>query len=109
MDGKIFEAKRGHYIKKDKVEDGLEEIFGEYTKENDIYVVSDYKAFKTVEIEVLENKNKKNKLRVDTDSDMDKASQALDSKRDLDNFLELVTGYTPKERMKKAKEKAKKS
>ncbi|WGI17551.1 DUF5611 family protein [Methanonatronarchaeum sp. AMET-Sl] len=109
MDGRIFEAKRGHYIKREKVEDKINSFFGDYRKEDGVYLIDDFMAFKLMEIEVLENKNKKNRLRVNTESDMDKADQALESKRKLDNFLEEVTGYTPKERMKKAKKKAKES
>lgn len=110
LDGRVFEAKRGHYIKKDKVESAIDEVFGDYEEVGDgRYLVDGYMAFKSVEIEVLVNKNKKNRLMVNTESDMDKAELALDSKRDLDSFLEIVTGYTPKERMKKAKDKAKKS
>lgn len=103
MKGRVFKAKRGHYIKRDELESSLEEIFGKYEKKGNEYFIENYKAFKKMEVELIENKNKKNKLRVYTEASMDKADEALETKKDLNEFLKEVTGYTAKERMKRMK------
>lgn len=103
MKGRIFNAKRGHYIEKEKLEKSLNKFFGEFKEQDDMYLVKNYKAFDKMEVELIENKNKKNKLRINTEASMKKADQALETKSDLNDFLEEVTGYTAKERRKKMK------
>ncbi|OKY78883.1 MAG: hypothetical protein BTN85_1387 [Candidatus Methanohalarchaeum thermophilum] len=103
MKGRKFKAKRGHYIKKDEVEEAIKDIFEEYEKNDNLFKVRNYLSFELLEIEVLEHKNKKNRLRVYTEADLSKSDKALDSKRDLNKFLKKITGYTAKERMKRMK------
>ncbi|PTD94322.1 hypothetical protein C9439_03235 [archaeon SCG-AAA382B04] len=103
MKGRVFSAKRGNYIEREKIEDSLEDVFGEYQKDGDIYTIKNYKAFEEMKVELIENKNKKNKMRVNTTASMEKADMALETKKDLNEFLEEVTGYTAKERRKRMK------
>jgi len=105
MKGRRFSAKRGHYIKKDKVEEALNDKFGSYTVEDGTYIVKDFLAFKRIEVQIIDNGNRKNELTLSTESDMEKADKAIESKRALNEFLYEVTGYTAKERMKKMKDK----
>ncbi len=104
MKGRKFKAKRGHYIKIDDVEKALKEIFGEYERKENCFLIKNYKAFKEMEVEVIKNKNKKNRMRVYTKADMDKANKALETKKDLNKFLKKITGYTAKERVSRMKD-----
>lgn len=105
MKGRIFKAKRGHYIKEKKVKSALRNIFGEFEEKNDYYLIEKYKAFDEMEIEIIKNKNKKNKLRVYSDASMERANKVPETKKDLNKFLEKTTGYTAKERRDKMKKK----
>lgn len=97
---RVFGAKRGHYINEETVEEGLEEVFGDFSREGSVYVVNDFEAFKRIEVEIVEHPSRKNELRVDTEADMDKADRVPQAKSALNDFLEEATGYGPEGRKK---------
>ena len=76
----------------------LANIPAETTEEDGKYTIS-YGAFKKLSI-WLDGK----KLCVDTESDMSVSDEvAFDTNKRFRNFLQEATGYTAKERLKKAK------
>jgi len=95
---RTFSAKRGHYINEETVEEALEEVFGEYEKEGETYVVKDFEAFKRIETSIIDNGSNKDDLQVETEADMDKADRVPQTKPALNDFLEEATGYTPEGR-----------
>lgn len=105
---RTFTAKRGHYIDSESVEEAMDEVFGNFTREGDAYVVEDFEAFRRVTVAILDHDGRKDELRVDTEADIDRVDRAVQAKRALNDFLEKVTGYTPegrKEAMKREVEK----
>lgn len=85
----------------------MEEVFGSASVEGDV-VVSSYGAMPRIEAKVIS----KTLLGVYTEKLADASAisddEVLDSKRKLNDFLLKTTGFTPKDRLKRAKDKAKK-
>ena len=85
----------------------MQEVFGSAAVEGDL-VVSSYGAMARIEAKVIS----KTVLGVSTENvaDASKLSddEIIDSKRKLNDFLFKCTGFTAKDRQKRAKDKAKK-
>jgi len=96
---KEYSFKRGSSVDVERVRDVLRaNIPAEITEENGKYTIS-YGAFKRMSM-WLNGK----KLCVDTESDMNVSDDvASDTNKRYRNFLQEATGYTAKERLKKAK------
>lgn len=104
-----FDIKRGCYshVEGDGLRSVMEEVFGSARVEGDL-VVSSYGAMARIEAKVIS----KTVLGVSTENvaDVSKLSDddIIDSKRRLNDFLFKCTGFTAKDRQKRAKDKAKK-
>ncbi len=104
-----FDIKRGFYakIEGDNLGKLMESVFGNVTKEGDSFV-SSYGAMARIEAKVL-SKTQMGLLTVNVDDVKSLTDdQILASKRMLNKFLEESTGFTAKQRMDRAKAKAKK-
>lgn len=103
-----FDIKRGFYSKVEGANLGelMKSVFGNVTEEGDVFI-SSYGAMARIEAKVL-SKTQMGLLTVNVD-DIKALSdeEILDSKRMLNKFLELSTGFTAKQRMDRAKKKAK--
>ena len=103
-----YELKRGHWknIDGEKLLHLMQDIFGETGKEGAGFVVKDYGAIVRLYAEQLG----KTHVRVDSTLNAkvpnDEAQKTL---RAYNDFLELATGYTAKERSKRAQAEAKKA
>ena len=84
-----FDIKRGWYSKIEggKLKDIMQNVFGSVREENGA-LVSSYGAMSRNEAKII-------------------SKTVLDSKRKLNEFLLEATGFTPKDRLKRAKDKAK--
>ncbi len=103
-----FDIKRGFYgkIEGDKLGELMESVFGNVAKEGDVFV-SSYGAMARIEAKVL-SKTQMGLVTVNVDDVKSLSdSDILDSKRALNKFLEASTGFTAKQRMDRAKKKAK--
>ena len=104
-----FDIKRGFYEKIEGAKLGalMKEIFGNVSEEDGKFV-SSYGVMARIEAKVL-SKTQMGLLTVNID-DVKSLSdeQILNSKRMLNKFLEESTGFTAKQRMDRAKAKAKK-
>ncbi len=103
---KEFDIKRGWFakIEGDLLPKIMEDVFGNVKQEGDAYV-SSFGVLARIEVKVLS----KTMLSVDTvnaDGSFDDAT-ILDSKRALNKFMELATGFDAKTRMKREQKKAK--
>jgi len=104
-----FDIKKGWYskIEGDKLEQIMKEEFGSVTKEGDVLVAS-FGAMKRIEAKVI-SKTELGLVTVNVDDfKAIKDEDILASKRKLNEFLLRATGFTPKDRLKRAKDKAKK-
>jgi hypothetical protein len=90
---RTYTIKKSQKLDSEKLETILKNIFGEYKKSGDKYIVS-YKALSKIEI-VLKDNN----LLVETENNNNKDSYEETIKKYY-QFLELATGYTAKERSK---------
>ncbi len=100
-----YEVRRGHqeHIQPDKLRVHMQEIFGS-VQERDGKLVSSYGALK----EITAWPSGKNVLSVETEMDKGVTDQvAQNTIRAYNTFLEAATGYTAKERGKRAQKKAK--
>ena len=102
-----YELRRGHWknIDGEKLLHLMQDIFGETQREGNGYVVANYGAINRLYAEQLG----KTHLRVD--SNLNAKAPAEDAQKTLrayNDFLELATGYTAKERSKRAQAEAKK-
>jgi hypothetical protein len=101
-----YDIKKGNYAKLegDGLKKMLEEAFGKVSKEGDMFVVV-YGALARLEVKLVS----KTVLQVSTKMDT-KVSEdiAVDTMKRYYAFLENATGFTAKERGKKAQAKAKK-
>ena len=103
-----YELRRGHWknVEGEKLLHLMQDIFGETAKEGNGYVVKDYGAIVRLYAEQLG----KTHVRVDSTLNAkvpnDEAQKTL---RAYNDFLELATGYTAKERSKRAQAEAKKT
>lgn len=107
--GRTFGAKRGHYIDGESVERGLDEVFGDFSKDGDTYLVEDFEAFSRIEVSIVQNEGQKDELQVETEADMGRADRAVPAKKALNRFLKIVTGYSPEGRKEKMKRDVEKS
>ena len=109
-DGKTeFDIKKGWYknIDGDGLEGIMREVFGQVEKQGDVFV-SSYGAMKRIEAKVI-SRNRLGVLTANVDDVRSVSDEdILASKRKLNDFLFRATGFTPKDRLKKAKDKAKK-
>ena len=103
---KEFEIKRGHFknIEGEKLKELMESTFGNVEK-NDEKLISKYGALQPLTTWLKE----KNVLCVDTqmDNSVDE-SQINETIKRYNIFLEAATGFTSKERVKRAKKKIEK-
>lgn len=104
-----FDIKRGCYknVEGDGLENIMREVFGNVKKEGDLFV-SSYGLMEKIEVKVPSKTVLQ--MRTQNRADVSGASEeeVLDSKRKLNDFLLKTTGFTPKDRLKRAKDKAKK-
>ena len=103
-----FDIKRGFYAKIEGANLGamMKSIFGNVTEEDGAFV-SSYGAMARIEAKVL-SKTQMGLVTVNIDDIKSLTdNQILDSKRTLNKFLEESTGFTAKQRMDRAKKKAK--
>jgi hypothetical protein len=101
-----YDIKKGNYAKLegDGLKKMLEEAFGKVAMEGDLYVVT-YGALARLEVKAVSNKILFVATKMDT-----KVSEevAVDTMKKYYSFLEKATGFTTKERGKKAQAKVKK-
>lgn len=103
-----FDIKRGFYAKIEgaKLGELMAATFGNVKEENGAFV-SSYGAMARIEAKVL-SKTQMGLLTVNVEDIKSLTDdQILDSKRMLNKFLEASTGFTAKQRMDRAKKKAK--
>lgn len=103
-----FDIKRGFYAKVEgaKLGELMKTAFGNVSEENGVFV-SSYGAMARIEAKVL-SKTQMGLLTVNIDDIKSLTDdQIIDSKRALNKFLEAATGFTAKQRMERAKKKAK--
>ena len=100
-----LDIKRGNFskIEGDKLEDLMIEIFGNCRKEGN-WLASDYGAMKPIKV----NRLSKTEIALEITTVSIPDDQVLDTMRKKNAFLETVTGFTSKQRLKRMKEKAKK-
>ncbi|MGI6009085.1 MAG: DUF5611 family protein [Methanomethylophilus sp.] len=104
-----FDIKRGWYSKIEggKLKEIMQNVFGS-VKEEDGVLVSSYGAMARIEAKII-SKSTLGVATVNVDNARDLPDdQVLESKRKLNEFLLQATGFTPKDRLKRAKDKAKK-
>lgn len=103
-----FDIKRGFYAKIEgaKLGELMESVFGNVTDKDGSFI-SHYGAMAEIEAKVLSKTQMA--LRTENIKDVKSLSDEdiLDSKRTLNKFLEEATGFTAKQRMDRAKKKAK--
>ena len=100
-----YEVRRGHQenVQADKLKAHMQQIFGS-AQERDGKVVSSFGALK----EISAWSSAKNVLSVETIMNKEVADDvAQNTIKAYNNFLEAATGYTAKERAKRAQKKAK--
>lgn len=91
---RTYAVRKSLKLDQDKLETIIKNIFGKYSKENDKFITS-YKALQKIEITLKENE-----LLVETETNKNK-QEYEDTITKYNQFLELATGYTAKERSKK--------
>ncbi|MDD2625968.1 MAG: DUF5611 family protein [Candidatus Methanomethylophilus sp.] len=104
-----FDIKKGWYskIEGDQLEQIMKDVFGSVTKEDDV-LVSSFGAMKRIEAKVI-SKTQLGLMTVNVDDLKTLSDEGiLESKRKLNDFLLKATGFTSKDRLKRAKDKAKK-
>ena len=103
-----FDIKRGWYSKIEggKLKDIMQNVFGSVREENGA-LVSSYGAMSRIEAKII-SKTVLGVSTVNVENARDLPDETvLDSKRKLNEFLLEATGFTPKDRLKRAKDKAK--
>ena len=102
-----FEIKRGHGK---SLEDGglkgmMEDEFGEVEiPENSIFIAS-FEALKSIRVEYMSN----TEIRVETETDIEATPESsLEAHQAYNRFMQTVTGFNAKQRVDRAKAKAKK-
>ncbi|MCQ2069888.1 MAG: DUF5611 family protein [archaeon] len=104
-----FDIKRGWFSKidGDGLKDIVESVFGSVSVEGDVLVTS-YGVMERIETRII-SKSVLGLLTVNVE-DTSKLTdeEILGSKRKLNEFLEKATGFNAKDRLKRAKDKAKK-
>ena len=101
-----FEGKRGHgkTLENGGLKSLMEEEFGDVTEDNNLYSCS-FKALKAINVEFVSI----TEIRVKTEMDPDAPSEDVKTSHEAYNrFMESATSFTAKERVKRAKAKAKK-
>ena len=100
-----LDIKRGNYanVEGDKLKDMMTEIFGN-CKEDDGWLVSEYGAMKPIKIKVMS----KAEMALEINTVPIPDDQVLDTMKKRNAFLEMATGFTAKQRLKRLKDKAKK-
>jgi len=102
-----YEVRRGHQgnISPDKLEEHMKDTFGNVEQKEE-HLVSSFGALK----ELRAWQSGKNMLAVDTQMDPSVSDEvAQKTIKAYNTFLERATGYTTKERGKRAQKKAKKN
>ena len=100
-----YTLKRGYKLDLERIHDCLAESFPAEIKKNGDKLVMSYGIFKTLTV-WIQNK----KMAVDTESDttVKDDETILETNKRYRDFLYKATGYTAKERLKKAKEEVSK-
>lgn len=100
-----YTFKRGYKLDLERIHECLAESFPAEIKKNGDKLVMSYGIFKTLTV-WIQNK----KMAVDTESDTTVTDDEaiLDTNKRYRDFLYKATGYTAKERLKKAKEEVSK-
>ena len=101
-----FEIKRGHGK---TLEDGglktlMEEEFGDVAEDNDLYSGS-FKALKSINVEFVSITEIRVKTEMDPDASLEDATEAHQA---YNRFMEAATSFNAKQRVDRAKAKAKK-
>ncbi len=101
-----YDVKRGHFenIEGDKLKKLLQETFGDVSEEGDKLIVEDEGAISSLTIWTEGRTGLWVDIKMNPDVDNDTASETISM---WNNFLEQATGFTAKERKKRAKKKAK--
>ena len=103
---KEFDIKKGWYskIEGDLLPKLMEEVFGNVKAEGDVYV-SSFGVLEAVKVKAVS----KTIMAIDTVNKTGSFSddEILNSKRALNKFMELATGFDAKTRMKREQKKAK--
>lgn len=103
-----FDIKRGYYSKIEGAALGklMETVFGNVTEKDGVFV-SSYGAMARIEAKII-SKTQMGLLTVNVDDIRALSDDTiLDSKRKLNEFLQTATGFSAKDRMNRAKKKAK--
>ncbi len=99
-----LDIKRGKWkdIEGDNLPNKMKEIFGNCKQESDWYV-SSYGAMEPIRIRI----ESKSEIFMEINTVSIPDDQVLDTMRKRNQFLEFITGFTAKERLKRLKKKAK--
>lgn len=100
-----LDIKRGNYekVEGDKLLKLMEEVFGNCENDGE-WFVSNYGAMKPIKTKVLS----KSEMVIEITTVRIPEDQVLDTMKKRNVFLEIATGFTSKQRLKRLKDKAKK-
>jgi hypothetical protein len=100
-----LDIKRGNFskIEGDKLKNLMSDVFGNCREENE-WLASDYGAMKPIKINILS----KSELALEITTVKIPDDQVLDTMKKRNVFLETITGFTSKQRLKRMKDRAKK-
>ena len=101
-----FEVKRGHgkTLENGGLKSLMEEEFGEIGEEGNLFSAS-FKALKKIEVEFVSI----TEIRVKTETDIEASSEdSLEAHQAYNRFMEAATSFNAKQRVDRAKAKAKK-
>ena len=101
-----FEIKRGHgkTLEEGGLKSLMEDEFGDVVEDNNLYSCT-FKALKAINVEFVSI----TEIRVKTEMDSDASPEDVKTSHQAYNrFMERATSFTAKERVKRAKAKAKK-
>jgi hypothetical protein len=101
----ILDIKRGNFskVEGENLEKLMIEIFGNCRKEGE-WRLSEYGAMKPIKVKV----QSKSELAMEITTVKIPEDQVLDTMKKRNQFLEIATGFTSKQRLKRLKDKAKK-
>lgn len=101
-----FEVKRGHgkTLENGGLKSLMEEEFGDISENNNIYSGS-FKALKSINVEFVSITEIRVKTEMDSDASLEDATEAHQA---YNRFMEAATNFNAKQRVDRAKAKAKK-
>lgn len=100
-----YSLKRGNKLDLERIHECLAESFPAEIKKNSDKLVISYGIFKTLTVWI---QNKKMAVETESDTTVTNDEVILDTNKRYRDFLYKATGYTAKERLKKAKEEVSK-